>query len=102
MLDKCLTKQKIAIMFYDYRMSNLQFGKIETGSNKGKVFMTAVARNTKFRMDCTTITLLPSNGNDEIIEMCRSVFPKGEKHFASAPMVIEVKLDMDELGCCDE
>lgn len=71
-------------MFYDYRMSNLQFGKIETGSNKGKVFMTAVARNTKFRMDCTNITLLPSNGNDEIIEMCRSVFPRGEKYRGTA------------------
>lgn len=71
-------------MFYDYKMSNLQFGKIESGSNKGKVFMTAVARNTKFRMDCTNITLLPSNGNDEIIEMCRSVFPKGEKYRGTA------------------
>lgn len=71
-------------MFYDYRMSNLQFGKIETGSNKGKVFMTAVARNTRFRMDCTNITLLPSNGNDEIIEMCRSVFPRGEKYRGTA------------------
>lgn len=71
-------------MFYDYRMSNLQFDQIKSGSNKGKVFMTAVARNTKFRMDCTNIVLLPSNGNDEIIEACRSVFPKGNKYHGTA------------------
>ena len=71
-------------MFYDYRMSNLQFDQIKSGSNKGKVFMTAVARNTKFRMDCTNIVLLPTNGNDEIIEACRSVFPKGSKYHGTA------------------
>ena len=71
-------------MFYDYRMSNLMFDKIKTGSNKDQVFMTAVARNTKFRMDCITVTLLPSNGNNEIIEACRSVFPKGNKYHGTA------------------
>ena len=62
----------------------LRLQNVKSGSNKDKVFMTAVARNTKFRMDCTNITLLPSNGNDEIIEMCRSVFPKGSKYHGTA------------------
>lgn len=71
-------------MFYDYRMSNLMFDQIKSGSNKGKVFMSAVARNTKFRMDCTNVVLLPSNGNNEIIDVCRSVFPKGSKYHGTA------------------
>jgi len=65
-------------MLYDYRLHELKFGQIQSGTNKGKVFMAGIARNTKFRMDQTNVVILPGV-DDERIQMCRSVFPKGDK-----------------------